>query len=225
MKPVERWVQEVEQTVRPDRVVWCDGSAARERDAGRGHGSRGLPGATPRARSPRLHPPSKPSLGRGPHRAPHLHRQPVAGRRRSHQQLDVARRRAGQGGAALRRRDEGPHDVRGALRDGPARIALQPGRGRGHGQPVRRGQHADHDAHGSGRPRPARCERGLRAGPSLHGRPLARIGASSSTFPRSGSSGASAPATAATLSSARSASPSASRASWRATRAGWPSTC
>jgi phosphoenolpyruvate carboxykinase (GTP) len=27
MKPVERWVQEVERTVRPDRVVWCDGSA------------------------------------------------------------------------------------------------------------------------------------------------------------------------------------------------------
>ncbi len=27
MKPVERWVQEVEKTVRPDRVVWCDGSA------------------------------------------------------------------------------------------------------------------------------------------------------------------------------------------------------
>jgi len=27
MKPVERWVQEVETTVRPDRVVWCDGSA------------------------------------------------------------------------------------------------------------------------------------------------------------------------------------------------------
>jgi phosphoenolpyruvate carboxykinase (GTP) len=27
MKPVERWVQEVEKTVRPERVVWCDGSA------------------------------------------------------------------------------------------------------------------------------------------------------------------------------------------------------
>jgi phosphoenolpyruvate carboxykinase (GTP) len=27
MKPVERWVHEVEKTVRPDRVVWCDGSA------------------------------------------------------------------------------------------------------------------------------------------------------------------------------------------------------
>jgi phosphoenolpyruvate carboxykinase (GTP) len=27
MKPVERWVQEVERTVRPERVVWCDGSA------------------------------------------------------------------------------------------------------------------------------------------------------------------------------------------------------
>ena len=27
MKPVERWVQEVEKMVQPDRVVWCDGSA------------------------------------------------------------------------------------------------------------------------------------------------------------------------------------------------------
>jgi phosphoenolpyruvate carboxykinase (GTP) len=27
MKPVDRWVQEVERTVQPDRVVWCDGSA------------------------------------------------------------------------------------------------------------------------------------------------------------------------------------------------------
>jgi phosphoenolpyruvate carboxykinase (GTP) len=28
MKPVERWVQQMEATLRPDRVVWCDGSAA-----------------------------------------------------------------------------------------------------------------------------------------------------------------------------------------------------
>ena len=28
MKPVERWVQQLEATLRPDRVVWCDGSQA-----------------------------------------------------------------------------------------------------------------------------------------------------------------------------------------------------
>jgi len=28
MTPAERWVEDVEKTVRPDRVVWCDGSAA-----------------------------------------------------------------------------------------------------------------------------------------------------------------------------------------------------
>jgi phosphoenolpyruvate carboxykinase (GTP) len=27
VKPVERWVHDVEKTLRPDRVVWCDGSA------------------------------------------------------------------------------------------------------------------------------------------------------------------------------------------------------
>ncbi len=28
MKPVERWVEQVEETLRPDRVAWCDGSEA-----------------------------------------------------------------------------------------------------------------------------------------------------------------------------------------------------
>ena len=32
MTPAERWVDEVARTTQPDRVVWCDGSAAeRER--------------------------------------------------------------------------------------------------------------------------------------------------------------------------------------------------
>ena len=28
MKPVERWVEHVASTLRPDRVAWCDGSEA-----------------------------------------------------------------------------------------------------------------------------------------------------------------------------------------------------
>ena len=81
-----------------------------------------------------------------------------------------------------------------------------------------------------------RDERALRAGAALGRRParrgpgrrrvavLARR-STSSTSPRSARSGATAPATAATPCSARSATRCASPRRWPATRAGWPSTC
>ena len=59
-----------------------------------------------------------------------------------------------QADAALRRRDAGPHAVRRPLPHGPAGLALRQGRRRDHRQPLRRAEHADHDAHGHGRPRP-----------------------------------------------------------------------
>ena len=150
MKPVERWVEEVERTIRPDRVVWCDGSAGRERarsidaDAGRRH-----PGAPEPARGAGLHAAPQPSLGRGAHRAPDLHLPAAAkedaGPTNNWMSPAEARERVG---PLFDGRHEGPHHVRGALRDGPARLALQQGRHRDHRQPVRRGQHAHHDAHG-----------------------------------------------------------------------------
>ena len=50
----------------------------------------------------------------------------------------------------LHRRDAGPHDVRGAVLDGPARLAHRPHRRAAHRLRLRRREHADHDPHGPG---------------------------------------------------------------------------
>ena len=112
---------------------------------------------------------------------------------------------------ALRRRDEGPHDVRRALRHGPRRLALRQGRHRAHRLRLRGAQHGDHDAHGEGRPRPPRRSRTSSTGPALGRATATPSAASSATSRRTTPSGRSAPATAATRCSARSASRSASR--------------
>ena len=126
----------------------------------------------------------------------------------------------------------GPHDVRRALLDGPARLADRPHRRRADRLGLRRRQHADHDPHGQGRARRARRRRRVRALRPL-GRRAARrrcrptwpgratpTTSTSCTSPRPGRSGRSDRATAATPCSARSASPCASRRSWPATT-GW----
>ena len=95
----------------------------------------------------------------------------------------------------------------------------------------------DHDADGAGGARrssattatscPACTPSGRRwprASRTCRGRATPRT-STSSTSRRRGRSGRSAPATAATRCSARSASRCGSPRSWRATRAGWPSTC
>ena len=71
--------------------------------------------------------------------------------------------------------DEGPHHVRGAVLDGPARLAHRPHRRAAHRLGLRGRQHADHDPHGPGRPRRARRRRRVRALPAL-GRRAARAG-------------------------------------------------
>ena len=71
------------------------------------------------------------------------------GRRRPDQQLDGARRDArARLAAAVRRLHARPHDVRGAVLDGPAGLADRAHRRRAVRQPVCRRQHAHHDAHG-----------------------------------------------------------------------------
>ena len=58
--------------------------------------------------------------------------------------------------------DEGPHDVRRPLLDGPARLRDLRNRGPADRLRLRRHQHADHDPDGQGRPRRARLRRRLR---------------------------------------------------------------
>ena len=117
--------------------------------------------------------------------------------------------------------DARPHHVRRALLHGPARRHDLPARCRDHRLGVRRHQHADHDPHGQGGPRPDRRATATSSRPST---PSARRSptvsrtspgraatpSTSSTSPRPARSGRTAPATAATPCSARSASRCAS---------------
>ena len=137
----------------------------------------------------------------------------------------------------LQRLDAGPHDVRGALLDGAARLADRAHRRAADRLRLRRGEHADHDAHGQGArstcsaTTASSCRAFTRSGirsPDGRGRAVAvrRREQVHRPLPRErGRSGRTDPATAATPCSARSASRFGSPRRWRATRAGWPSTC
>ena len=121
----------------PARVAWCDGSRGGERAPRRGHARRRhaaapRPAAAPGSYLHRSHPSD---VARTEHLTFIASR--TRGGRRPDEQLDVARGGAPAGVAAVRRRDEGADAVRRPVRHGPARLALQPGRRRGHGQPVR----------------------------------------------------------------------------------------
>ena len=133
--------------------------------------------------------------------------------------------------------DEGPHDVRRPVLDGPARLADLPHRRPAHRLRLRRGLDADHDPDGqAARSRcsattatssPA-CTRSARRSPRARRTcpgPATPTTSTSSTTPRRARSGPTARATAATPCSARSASRCGSPRRWPATRAGWPSTC
>ena len=154
---LSRWVDESEKLLKPDRVVWCDGSESEKRPADRG--GRGGTGsfisaqpaeARPAATSHRSNPND---VARVEQLTLHLHAH--QGRGRAHQQLDGPRRGLRASSAPLRRLHEGPHDVRRPLRHGPRRLAARQGRHRAHRQHLRRPQHADHDPHGQGGARPS----------------------------------------------------------------------
>ncbi len=148
-----------------------------------GHGTRRAdPADAGQRRPPRTRPGDLPQLlpaplaplRRGAGRAPdvHLHEEPR--RRGPEQPLDGSRGGPPQDRRPVRGLHEGPHDVRRALLHGPDPLALRALRGRDHRQPLRRAQHAHHDAHGRAGARPHRARRQLREGPALDRRPEPR---------------------------------------------------
>ena len=131
----------------------------------------------------------------------------------------------------------GPHDVRAGLQHGRSRVADVADRRPAHRLALRRRQHAHHGAHraaGARGDRPRHQARRAVHAQRRHAaaawrrrtcRGRATTRSTSSTSRRRARSGPTARATAATPCSARSASGCASRRRWRATKAGWPSTC
>ena len=215
------WVEEMAELTQPDAVHWCDGSEE-EYDRLAQWSRRGPSNASPRPSgrtptSPAPIPATWPGSRTAPSSAPRTRTTPGP----TNNWRDPAEMRD-DADRPLRRLHARPHDVRGAVLDGPARLADRPHRRPAHRLALRRGQHADHDPHGRGRPRRARRRRRVRALPAL-GRRAARRRArrtcrgpatprtsTSSTSPRRARSGPTARATAATRCSARSASRCAS---------------
>ena len=93
---------------------------------------------------------------RGARRAPHLHLHTLAGGRRSQQSLDGPAAGTREDARAVSRLHARTHPVRRSLLHGTAGFGTVTLRCRDHRQPLRRAQHADHDAR---RPRGARAHR------------------------------------------------------------------
>ena len=147
------WVDEMAALCQPDQVHWCDGSqeeydALCDQMVDARHVHPAEPGQAARTASSPAPIPS--DVARVEDRTFICSRQ--QGRRRPDQQLDGRRdeMKATLDGA-VRRLHARPHDVRGPVQHGPARLADRAHRRRAHRLAVRRRQHADHDPHGHAR--------------------------------------------------------------------------
>ena len=153
---------------RRNRLVRRLGSrekSAHQTGSRRGNTHRAQPGETPG-----LLPASLESQRRRAHRTTDLRLHAEKNRRRTDQQLVRSGRDLRQAARMARRLDARAHDVRRAVRDGPARVAAVESRGRADRQPLRRAEHANHDADGQGRARSTRRVRRFQSRNSLHAR-------------------------------------------------------
>ena len=132
------------------RVGW-GGEAPHRRGGHRGRVHPAEPGQTPRLLLLALEPER-----RRAHRGAHVRLHADEGGGRTDEQLDGSGRRAPQARGDLRRRDEGPHDVRHPLPHGVAGLPLRDAGCRAHGFHLRRAEHADHVEDRNGRARPPR---------------------------------------------------------------------
>ncbi len=223
---IDRWVDQVRALTTPDRVVVCDGSEAeRERNHGRmpglGRAHRAQPGSPCQAACSTAAPATTslaPSTS--PSSAP-LNSDAV-GPTNNWMAPDQARAKLT---PLFQRLHGGPDDVRRAVSDGPARLAVLESRRRDHRQPLRRLEHADDDARRRRGPRRARRVRSTSRAACTRSATCRPSGGSSCTSPKKTRSGRSDRATAAMPCWARSASRCAWPAGWRARKAGSPSTC
>ncbi len=154
----------------PDRIVWIDGSEEEKKrltDEAIASGEMILLEPGEAAGLPL---PSHGRQRRRPHRGLDLYLHLAARRRRTDEQLDVARGRLSPGGRDLRRLDEGAHDVRHSLLDGTGRLAVQQDRRGTDRQHLRRAQHADHDPRRHAGARTARRRRRVHQVPARQGR-------------------------------------------------------
>ena len=225
MKPVERWVEEIAATLRPDRVAWCDGSEAENERLVEGMLGDGTlqpldPAAAPGSYLHRSHPSD---VARTEHLTFIASRtREDAGPTNNWMSPDEARQRVWPlfDGAMKGRTMYVVPYVMGPLGSPFSKIGVELTDSLyvvANMRIMTRMGRVALEQLGAGEdfvPGPPLARRPL-AGAALH-RPLPR-GARRS--------GASARATAATRCSARSASRCASPRRWRATRAGWPSTC